>query len=245
LAREECLMRPLTLQVAMIVLVAGVPLCAEEPRPGSAKEALQKFNSLIGTWKGTGQPEGTREQKQKGFWTEGIQWEWQFRSNAVWLAVVFDKGKHFTKGELRYQPAEDVYQLKLITPAKEELVFAGKLDEHRLVVERTDAATKETQRLVLTLLHDNRFLYRYEVRAEGKPTFSRRYQVGATKEGVAFAGPATNGPECIVSGGLGTIAVTYKGKTYYVCCTGCRDAFRDEPEKYIKEYEEKKTKGGK
>jgi YHS domain-containing protein len=32
--------------------------------------------------------------------------------------------------------------------------------------------------------------------------------------------------------------VTHKGKTYYVCCSGCRDAFRDEPEKYIREYEE-------
>jgi hypothetical protein len=33
--------------------------------------------------------------------------------------------------------------------------------------------------------------------------------------------------------------VSYKGKTYYVCCGGCRDAFRAEPEKFIKEYEEK------
>ena len=45
-----------------------------------------------------------------------------------------------------------------------------------------------------------------------------------------------------VSGGIGTIPVTYMGKTYYVCCTGCRDAFRDEPEKYIKEFEARKKK---
>ena len=31
--------------------------------------------------------------------------------------------------------------------------------------------------------------------------------------------------------------VAYQGKTYYVCCSGCRDAFRDDPEKYIKEFE--------
>jgi YHS domain-containing protein len=36
--------------------------------------------------------------------------------------------------------------------------------------------------------------------------------------------------------------VTYKGKTYYVCCTGCRDAFKENPEKYIKEFEESKKK---
>ena len=51
------------------------------------------------------------------------------------------------------------------------------------------------------------------------------YQVGATKEGVPFAG-GDGKPECVVSGGLGTMPVMYKGKTYYVCCSGCRDAFK-------------------
>ena len=48
------------------------------------------------------------------------------------------------------------------------------------------------------------------------------------------------GIECIVSGGKGTIPVSYNGKTYYVCCSGCRDAFKDDPEKFIKEAEKKK-----
>jgi YHS domain-containing protein len=39
--------------------------------------------------------------------------------------------------------------------------------------------------------------------------------------------------------------VTYKGQTYYVCCTGCRDAFNETPEKYIKEFLERKAKAGK
>ncbi|MBS0201628.1 MAG: YHS domain-containing protein [Planctomycetes bacterium] len=33
----------------------------------------------------------------------------------------------------------------------------------------------------------------------------------------------------------------YKGKTYYVCCTGCRDAFNDDPEGILAAYEKKKT----
>jgi hypothetical protein len=48
--------------------------------------------------------------------------------------------------------------------------------------------------------------------------------------------------ECIVTGGLGTIAVSYKGQTYHVCCSGCRDAFNDDPEKFIKAFEEAKKK---
>src|SRR5207253_1165382 len=103
-----------------------------------------------------------------------------------------------------------------------------------------DEASKETQRLTLTLLHGSRFLYRYEVKPQDRSFFRRIYMVGATKEGVVFAGPGNTNPECVVSGGLGTIRVSYKGETYYVCCTGCRDAFKEEPEKYIKEFQAKK-----
>jgi hypothetical protein len=111
-----------------------------------------------------------------------------------------------------------------------------------LTLQRQDAASKETQRFVLSMLHENRFLYRYEVKPAGQTRFTRHYQVGATKEGVAFAEAGSNQPECIVSGGLGTISVTHNGKTYYVCCSGCRDAFKEEPEKYIREFQAKKAK---
>ena len=30
------------------------------------------------------------------------------------------------------------------------------------------------------------------------------------------------------------MTVSYKGKTYPVCCSGCRDEFNDNPEKYAK-----------
>ena len=38
---------------------------------------------------------------------------------------------------------------------------------------------------------------------------------------------------CIISQGLGTISVSYKGKSYWVCCTGCKAAFEAEPETWI------------
>ena len=34
-------------------------------------------------------------------------------------------------------------------------------------------------------------------------------------------------PECIVTGGKGTIPVGFGGKTYYVCCSGCKELFDD------------------
>ena len=40
----------------------------------------------------------------------------------------------------------------------------------------------------------------------------------------------------VVTGGAGNISVSYAGKTYYVCCSGCKELFDAEPEKVIAEY---------
>jgi hypothetical protein len=205
------------------------------------REALQPFNDLIGSWKGTGVPEGSREEKQRGFWTETIAWEWHFKGDDASLKAKFENGKYFTKAELRALSQANHYRLTVETADKQTLMFDGELQDRKLTLERTDAATKETHRLTLRLLHSNRVTYQYDVKPDGKTLYVKKYQVGATKEGEPFAA-GTTAPECVVSGGLGTIQVSYKGKTYYFCCTGCRDEFRENPEKYIKEYEERKKK---
>jgi hypothetical protein len=229
--------------LTLLFLLAGLTETAwaeDKPAAKKPKEALQAFNDLIGPWRATGEPEGTRQEKQKGFWIENLSCEWQFKGEDVWIKLGFDKGKYFAKGELRYQPDKDQYQLTLHTLDKEDLTFVGPFKDSRLTLERTDDKKQESRRLVLTFLHANRFLYRYEVKAAGKKDFAKLWQVGATKEGVPFAGKGDNQPECVVSGGRGTIPVTYKGQTYYVCCSGCRDAFKDDPDKYIREFEEAK-----
>lgn len=225
--------------LSVLVFAAGLTLAEEKPEKQSSKQALQAFNDLIGAWRGTGEPNGTREEKQRNFWQEKIRWEWQFKDKDVFLRAAFEKGKHWSAAELRYLPEKERYQLTATRADKEKRVFEGTLDKKRLTLERTDAKTKETQRLVLSLLHSNRYVYRYEVKVGERASFREIYRVGATKEGVAFAA-GDDKPECVVSGGLGTMPVTYKGKTYFVCCSGCRDAFNDEPEKYIKEFEERK-----
>ncbi len=210
----------------------------------SAKDALQPFNVLIGSWKGTGIPEGSKEEREAGTWTETITWGWQFKDTDAWMTATFDKGKHFTKGELRYTPDKDQARFTFTLTAldKSTAVYAGTLKDKVLTLDRTDGPSGESQRMVISLLHFNRYLYRVETRPAGTTVaFTKLYQVGATKEGVPFAN-VPKGPECIVSGGLGTIKVSYKGKDYWVCCSGCRDAFKEDPEKYIKEAEEKAKK---
>lgn len=223
--------------VAVFLCFFVGPLFSGDSRR-SAKEALQPFNDLIGKWKGTGEPKGPGADKTD-FWIETMDWQWQFKSDDAWLKVAFDKSRNFTSGELRAIPAKNEYQLTLKTPRKETITFSGTIKDRTAMFERQ--VKDEAHRLVFSLLHENRFLYRYEVRGSGKTLFTQQYRVGATKEGVAFASGDTK-PQCIVSGGLGTMPVSYKGQTYYVCCGGCRTEFNENPEKYVKEFQERKSK---
>jgi YHS domain-containing protein len=226
--------------VAGIVLLQLPLFATADADKEDPKAALRAFNDLIGVWRGTGTPEGTREEKQRGFWTETLKWSWQFKANDVALVVAFTKGKYFTSGQLRYLPEKSTYELSLTTPSKEQMVFSGQLKGRTLTLDRNHA--QETQRLIITLLHANRFLYSYELKPAGRTRFARVYQVGATKEGVAFASGGSSAPECIVTGGLGKIQVSYKGKNYHVCCDGCREAFLENPEKCIQEAAQRKKK---
>ena len=62
------------------------------------------------------------------------------------------------------------------------------------------------------------------------------------RAGTRLEAGTSRGPECIVTGGEGTMTVMHAGKTYYVCCTGCRDAFLADPEGILKEAAERTAK---
>lgn len=201
------------------------------------KQALQEIGVLVGSWRGTGEPSGSIEDRRKNFWVESLAVEWKFKGTDAWMVLAFEKSKNYKSGEMRFLPEKNLYQLTLKTLDNQSLVLRGELKNKTLALEADDGS----QRLVFTLLHENRFLYRKEVRPEGKTLFAKAFQVGATKEGVAFA-VGSGQPECIVTGGLGTMAVSYQGKTFYVCCSGCRDEFNADPARYVKEFESKKDK---
>ena len=65
-------------------------------------------------------------------------------------------------------------------------------------------------------------------------------EVGYTREGTRLADSDSTGPECVVTGGLGTIPVSYNGKTYYVCCSGCKQAFDADPEGILAEFAQRR-----
>lgn len=205
------------------------------------KAALQELNDFIGEWKGSGGPE-KRRPEPKETWQETIAWGWRFKGDDVWLNLTLAKGRHFKSGELRYLPERKLYQLTAVDTTDQKKVYEGTLKDGYLTLDRLDPSTRQTERLIMNSAGDGvRFIYRVSHRAQGRTIFVKDYQVAATKAGEQLAAKEKK-VECPVSGGLGTMAVTYKGVTYYVCCSGCRDAFNENPEKYIREFEAKKKK---
>ena len=85
-----------------------------------------------------------------------------------------------------------------------------------------------------------RYVVQVEQQEPGAPQYKKQVEVGLTKAGESFAagGGGDNLPKCIMTGGASTMTVSYQGKTYPVCCSGCRDEFNDNPEKYARKADE-------
>src|SRR5713226_4490983 len=117
----------LALLASLLVFTGSADSTADGPAKKTSLEALQAFHDLIGSWKATGQPEGTRAEKQKGFWTESVRWRWHFKGDEASLKVAFEKGKYFTKGDLHYLPERDRFQFSAVTTGEETLTYEGSL----------------------------------------------------------------------------------------------------------------------
>jgi YHS domain-containing protein len=233
--------RHFTLGLLGVLAVLFVPVpgfSADE----TAKEALQALQEFIGDWKGSGGPDKIKPGPRDPIWTETISWSWRFKGDDVGLSMNIKNGKHFKSAEIRYLTDKKVYQLTGVDKADNKQVFTGGIKNENLVLERTDPDTKEVQKLTLSTNNEGlRFLYNLERKKAGSTLFVKDYRVAATREGSSL-GAKESKNICVVSGGKGTIQVTYKGEMFYVCCSGCADAFKENPEKYIAEFKAKKNK---
>jgi hypothetical protein len=132
----------------------------------------------------------------------------------------------------------------LATPLDEKaspLRFIGGSTNGKLVLTAADAPEGQPARLTISLVAGgDRQVLLLEKRL-GEGVYSRLAEVGATRKGSSFASKAAAGPECVVTGGLGTIAVEYEGKKYFVCCTGCRDLFNEDPAGVLADYRQRKA----
>lgn len=228
-----------SLTAASLLAAVLVTAPAAETKNAAEKKALQEVADFAGQWKGNGE---TKSNGRSQFWKETLNWGWRFKDGEAWIALEVNGGKFLTGGQLRYDPATKLYRLTATDKAKKEHVYEGKLTRGRLVLTHKDAGTGDVHRLtVYTLADGARMIVQSEVQPKGRGLFDTQFKVAATNAAESFAGGGKK-PECVVTGGLGTMSVSYNGKTYYVCCSGCREEFNANPKKYVEEYEKRKNK---
>lgn len=230
----------------LLIILLGIGSLSADPPVASApvdlkaqKDALAHWNNLIGGWRGTGQP---RRGSNVGAWREDNNWAWQFSETEAALVGTVTKGKLAVTLKITAGAEAGTYKLEWTSPEKTVRNLSGRIEDGKLVLSSAPDEMNEVYRVTLTLLNDLRTLILFEKRKADQQSYNRLAEVGYTREGARLAGAGGGGPECVVTGGLGTIKVQHAGKEYYVCCTGCQQAFNDDPEGILAEYKARREK---
>jgi ribosomal protein L24E len=218
-----------------VLLGFVVSLAVPADKADASKDALKALNEFVGQWKGNGESKSGKTE----LWKESAEWSWDLKGAEPALKVKFDGAKQYSEGRLTYLVDKKKYQFVAKDADKKDQTFTGEIKAKRLVLTRDDADSKDKYTIEMSTNNDGaRFVYNVARQKGGKGIATKLAQVDLTKEGASLAGGKK--AECIVTGGLGTMAVSYGGKTYYVCCSGCRDEFNANPKKYVDEYEKSK-----
>ncbi len=203
------------------------------------KQALAPFNALIGEWRGVGMP---RRGSRRGAWSETAEWVWDFSDEAVAIQYDVSKSKLLDSARLTYHTKSKSYHLHASFADDSERTYAGKLSEKKLSLRSELGDDGYIYELTITQLNPKRTLVAHHKRRPGSKFLTRIAEIGYTRKGTSLGVEGANEPQCVVTGGRGTIEVQHKGKTYFVCCSGCQQAFDDDPEGVIAEYRQRLAK---
>lgn len=229
-------MRRLALMIALSLTASA----AADPQADAAKarKALQELGEFVGQWNLDAESKSAGKIAR---WKETVAIAWKFQGDDAWLTIDIKKDSMPATGELRYSPAKKQYVLELSVREKPESnegrkqTFTGEWKKGKLTFTGTNEASGDVTRIVMNTLADGiRLSVVTELQTGGSGPFETLAKAVGNKEGEALAGNrGAAKPECIVTGGTASMTVTYMGKTYYVCCSGCRDEFNANPQKYI------------
>ncbi len=230
-----------------------------KPTPTAANTAEQRkqvvaamngIQVVLGSWRGT-----TNKEVGDFKALEAPNWVWDFRTDRGQPALVMksEKSQYVTAARLTYLTDRQLYQMTAMDKEGKSRTLEGQLtspveefegDDRRVhrkyklqLTEVGDA--KDALQLTLNQQDNNRYLFEVE-RKKGN-RFMRVDTVGTQREGSSFAlnDEDYKDKTCVISGGLGTSQVSYNGKSYWVCCSGCKAAFDEEPARWVAEFEAK------
>jgi len=230
--------------------VASAPL-SEKQQMESVVAAMQPLQVMLGKWR------GTTNKEFKGFKAvEELEWIWDFRTSRAQpaLTVSSDKSPYIREGRLTYLPSDEQFQFTAKTPEGIEHVMKGKFvsepeeftgddnkpqKKYKLSLIEQASDQPEAWQVDFDQQENNRYLVKV-FRKKGAGSFQLVDTIGTQRQGTSVAANDEDYGEkkCIISGGLGTMTVSYNGKSYYVCCTGCQAAFNDDPKRWLAKMEE-------
>jgi len=230
---------------------AAAPVAAKVDRE-AVMGAMRPIQTVLGTWEG-------KTQKNVGDFKglDAPTWVWDHKTdrNQPSLVMKSEKNRYFREARLTYVPGVEKYQLTTTDADGHKRVFEGTFtlpveeyqgDDNRPhkrfkleLTEITPVDVRSSWQVVLNQQDNNRYLF--ELAEKKGMRFMRFDTLANQRAGTSFAMNDSDYKErtCVISGGLGTTAVTFGGKTYYVCCSGCKAAFDDEPARWVAEFEAK------
>ncbi|MFO1000269.1 MAG: hypothetical protein U0936_08020 [Planctomycetaceae bacterium] len=210
---------------------------------------LQPLQILLGQWRGT-----TRREYENFKAVDNHEWVWDLRTDAKnpALTINSDKSPYVKQGRLSWNIADQKFTLTATDSAGTKREFVGDFTDpvHEIVgsddklhkvfrlefnqVDKSGQASGEMWQLSFEQQENNRYLLEVAKR-RGSAAFARYDTVSTQREGTSFALSDTDYAEktCIISEGLGTTEIVYKGRSYWVCCSGCKAAFDEDPETWI------------
>lgn len=243
-------LRP-SLALALALLIAGlggsawVAGLADAEEPDGDREIPPRFaplEYLVGSWKGQGVSRDDPALRFRG-WTETHSWGWSFADGKpAGMTLRAEGSKLLAAAALSFDDDRQVFRLKAETVGSDEeaAIYEGTFDESGklLTLDRVGLDADEPGERLTLRPNANyiRYTLAIERRAPRATRYNRSIEVGLTKEGETFAAgsSATEAPKCLVTGGAATLTVAYQGRSYPICCSGCRDEFLESPDKYIK-----------
>lgn len=241
---------------------SGAPGAAASSRDSAESRrellaAMMPLQIMLGQWRGT-------TQRDVGDFKalDEPSWVWDFQSNKEQpeMVMMSSGSPYYREIRLTYLVDADKFRMTLRDAEDKVRTFEGAFSQqpeefqgddqkthvkYKLELTQTDADSPRDQWQV-TFNQQENHRYLLELAKRRGAAFQRFDTVATQRQGTSFAkSDAEYGErECIISGGLGTIQVSHKGKSYWVCCTGCKAAFEEDPESWIAEYEKKQAAKG-
>lgn len=228
----------------------GSSVLSGEANIRSVMEKLKPLQVMLGEWRGT-----TRKEFDGFKAVDSHEWIWDLRTDPERpaLAVKSDKSPYLRQARLTWEPNKKQFLLSATDGAGVTHTYTGDYTDpvneiigpddkphrvFRLELTETPESAKtggnESWQIAFRQQENNRYLLEVSKR-RGTAQYRVHDIVSTQRHGTSFALSDDDYGEktCIISEGLGTSTVSWKGKSYWVCCSGCRAAFEEDPEKWI------------